>query len=165
MKVNTCQVLATTDAMVGQETGLRAYLLSGGDEKFPDARVQDWQTKVAFQEIALMKDPATKELRVKIEVSGAAERYRDGVLAKATEIAYDGIKLFHIRQSVADEVAYTSRRNILVGSGILLVIIALSLRVLNKGMVVPLSRITVFLKRRNNRKTAQEGARLENQKD
>jgi methyl-accepting chemotaxis protein len=182
--VHTYQVLAKMDdivaAMVDQETGIRGYLLSGGDENFLepqkagketyaaayaavraltsdnqvqqkrladlDATVQEWQTKVVAQEIALMKDPATKEQGQKLEISGAGKHYMDGVRAQAKVIADEEQNLLEVRQKAAAQAAYESRRNILLGSGALVVIIALSLLMLNKSMIVPLTRITASMR-------------------
>lgn len=191
---HTNKVLSKMDAvvaaMVDQETGIRGYLLSGGDEKFLDpqkagkahyaetyaavrsltsdnpvqqkrlsdldALVQAWQTKIVAQEIALMKDPATKEQGQQLETSGAGKQYMDGVRAKAKEISDEEIRLLDIRQAAAIDAAYQARRNILIGSGALVVILALSLLVLNKGMVVPLTRITASMRKLADGDTAIE---------
>ncbi|THF50968.1 methyl-accepting chemotaxis protein [Allorhizobium terrae] len=182
--VHTYQVLAKMDAivaaMVDQETGIRGYLLSGGDEKFLepqkagkenytaayaavrsltsdnqvqqkrladlDATVQEWQTKVVAQEIALMKDPATKAQGQQLEISGAGKQFMDGVRAQAKVIAGEEQRLLEVRQKDAIEAAYAARRNILLGSGALVVIIALSLLMLNKSMILPLTRITASMR-------------------
>jgi methyl-accepting chemotaxis protein len=112
-----------------------------------DALVQAWQTKVASQEIALMKDPATKQQGKMLEISGAGKEYMDGVRAKAKEISDEELKLLDIRQKEASDAAYNARRNIVVGSGALIVILALSLLILNKGMIVPLTRITASMRK------------------
>ncbi|OLP45649.1 methyl-accepting chemotaxis protein [Rhizobium oryziradicis] len=191
---HTNKVLSKMDAvvaaMVDQETGIRGYLLSGGDEKFLDpqkagkahytetyaavrsltsdnavqqkrlsdldALVQAWQTKIVAQEIALMKDPATKEQGQQLETSGAGKQYMDGVRAKAKEISDEEIRLLDIRQAAAIDAAYQARRNILIGSGALVVILALSLLILNKGMIVPLTRITASMRKLADGDTAIE---------
>ncbi|BCH65143.1 MULTISPECIES: methyl-accepting chemotaxis protein [Rhizobium/Agrobacterium group] len=111
-----------------------------------DSMVQDWQTKVVAKELALAKDPATRDQGRQLEISGAGKTYMDGIRAKAKEIADEESALLSVRQKAADAAAYDARRNILLGSGTLVLLIGLSLLLLNKGMIAPLTRITASMR-------------------
>ncbi|MCZ3030498.1 CHASE3 domain-containing protein, partial [Acinetobacter baumannii] len=65
------------------------------------ALVERWSAEVADRELALMKDPATREEARRLEGSGVGKAVMDAVRAKAAEIAQVEQDLLKVRSAAS----------------------------------------------------------------
>jgi len=91
---------------------------------------EDWSRNVADREIALMKDPATRDEARRIESSGVGKAAMDGLRAKATEIA------------TTERDLLTTRAASYVGLGLMVLAALGSLLLLQVGIARPIGAIT-----------------------
>ncbi|WP_207456616.1 CHASE3 domain-containing protein [Azospirillum sp. SYSU D00513] len=182
--VHTYQVLGSMDmlllSMVNQETGLRGYLISGGDaflepyrsgraafeKSFAEVKtltsdnpaqqarldelarsVKSWQTEIAEKEIAMMRDPATREKARDMEVSGAGKRYMDAIRAKIAEIGKVESDLLDERAQALAGAANQARLVSLLGLLASVAIAAILCALLGAGVASPMRRMAALMER------------------
>jgi len=103
---------------------------------------EDWSRNVADREIALMKDPATRDEARRIESSGVGKAAMDGLRAKATEIATTERDLLTTRTAASAAAIASSRAASYVGLGLMVLAALGSLLLLQVGIARPIGAIT-----------------------
>jgi methyl-accepting chemotaxis protein len=100
---------------------------------------------VAKPRLVWAADPATREQAFQHAAQGAGQQYMDAVKAKAKEITDVELNLLNLRGKAADDAADTARMLGIAGAVALLVIAAISLFILNIGLVRPLTAINATM--------------------
>lgn len=114
--------------------GKKAYALSmkalldlTSDNPAQQARLQklaqlenEWRTKIAMREIALMKDPATVEQARKIEASGAGKGVMDALRGVHAQFVQEESSLLVVRTQAKNNAALFAEWAIILGSVIII---------------------------------------------
>ena len=111
------------------------------------AIAERWSTEVADREIALMKNPATRDEARRLEGAGAGKAAMDGLRAKAAEIAQVERDLVTIRAAAAAETIASSRAASLIGLGSVVVTALVGLLLLHRGIGKPIHAMTQAMTR------------------
>ncbi|KQO83514.1 methyl-accepting chemotaxis protein [Rhizobium sp. Leaf262] len=106
-----------------------------------DTSVQGWLDNVAKPRLTWAADPATLQKAFDHAAQGAGRQYMSAVTGKAKEITDVELKLLDERAVAAANAAATAQWLSIAGAAGLLVIAAISLFILNLGLVRPLTGI------------------------
>ena len=106
-----------------------------------DTAVQGWLDNVAKPRLAWAADPATREQAFNHAAQGGGQQYMNASKVKADEITGVELNLLTERGKAADDAADTARLLGIAGAVGLLVVAAISLFILNIGLVRPLMAI------------------------
>jgi methyl-accepting chemotaxis protein len=111
------------------------------------ALVERWSAEVADRELALMKDPATREEARRLEGSGVGKAVMDAVRAKAAEIAQVEQDLLKVRSAASATAIASSRAANLIGLGLIVLTALVGSLALHKGIGKPIHQMTQAMTR------------------
>jgi methyl-accepting chemotaxis protein len=106
-----------------------------------------WMQDVADKEIALMRDGATRDQAVKMEVSGAGKQSMDAIRAKVAEVKQVEVELLAQRKGAQEEAFSTTYAATAVGSAAALAISAIMCWLLARGIGAPVGRMAGLMGR------------------
>ncbi|MGA1804976.1 methyl-accepting chemotaxis protein [Rhizobium sp. HT1-10] len=106
-----------------------------------DGFVQGWLDNVAKPRLTWAADPATRDKAFKHAAEGSGKQYMDGVSSKVKEVTDVEVGLLGTRTKAANDAAATAQMLSVAGAVGLLIVAAVSLVVLNFGLVRPLTAI------------------------
>ena len=111
------------------------------------ALADEWTGTVADREIALMKDPATRDEARRLESSGVGKAAMDALRAKAAEIARTEQDFLKARPEAAAAAIASSRTASLAGLGLMALAALGGLGLLQIGIARPIHAITSAMTR------------------
>ena len=111
------------------------------------AAARQWSTEIAEQEIALMRDDATRSQARQMEISGRGKASMDAVRATAAEIVRAEEALLALRARTADEAASASRFATVAGFAATLLVSGLGILLLAGTVSRPIRRMTDLMSR------------------
>ena len=103
---------------------------------------EEWSRTVADREIALMKDPSTRDEARRIESSGTGKAAMDGLRAKAAELTKAEQDLLKIRAAGSTAAIASSRTANLAGLGLMVCAALAGLALLQVSIARPIHAIT-----------------------
>ena len=103
---------------------------------------EEWSRTVADREIALMKDPSTRDEARRIESSGTGKAAMDGLRAKAAELTKTEQDLLKIRAAGSTAAIASSRTASFVGLGLMVFAALAGLALLQVSIARPIHAIT-----------------------
>ncbi|MFB0488973.1 methyl-accepting chemotaxis protein [Methylobacterium sp. OAE515] len=103
---------------------------------------EEWSRTVADREIALMKDPSTRDEARRIESSGTGKAAMDGLRAKAAELTKTEQDLLKIRAAGSTAAIASSRTASFVGFGLMVFAALAGLALLQVSIARPIHAIT-----------------------
>jgi methyl-accepting chemotaxis protein len=108
---------------------------------------EDWSRNVADREIALMKDPATRDEARRLESSGAGKGAMDGLRAKAAELTKAEQDLLKVRTAGSMAAIASSRTASFAGLGLMVFAALAGLALLQLSIARPIHAITGVMTR------------------
>ncbi len=128
------------------------------------ALATDWQTKVAAEQIRLMKGNAEDQEKARdMERKGLGKRYMDGLRAKANEIITVETTLIDQRQLTSVASQTTARNGLIIGSVISTLFVLLAIVLLNKTIAATIRNLTSVMLKLADGDVAVDVGRLDRQ--